>query len=74
MVFKKIFHQKLKANEILFQIEGALSTHACPFPNHHNSKGKGQVLKVYAIGRDVDRDLPMQPDSETDFEKMAQRV
>lgn len=60
--FRKIFYQKLKAEEILLKNEGALNIHERPFPNHYSGKGKGQVLMV-----------SMQPECEPDLDKMAQQ-
>lgn len=54
MGFKKIFDQKIKAGEILLQAGRALNIREHPFPNHHNGKGKGLLLKVSTLGKDED--------------------
>lgn len=71
MIFRKIFDQKLKARDILLYMN-ELSAHARPFPNHHNGKGKGHVLMVFAVGRE--EGVTMQSKAKPNFDKVAQWV
>lgn len=62
--FKENFYKKLKVGEVL-QNEQALSTHERPFSNHHNGKGKRQILTVSAVERN--KEMTMKPEGDPDL-------
>lgn len=64
--------QEAPAGETIFENERALNNYERPFPNHGNDRSKGLVLTVSNFDRDTGSDVPIQPKSKPDFDKMAQ--
>lgn len=75
ITFRRIFDAKHKAGEILFQNEGTVNMHECPFPTTTTMTGaKGHVMMASHAERDKERDTLMQPESEPDLDRMVERV
>lgn len=58
----------------MLQNDGDLNVYDRPFANHHNNKGKRQVLMVSASEREVEGEISMQPEGELELNWMAQQV
>lgn len=61
MSVRRLFNEKHKADEILFQEGGSVNINDLPLPKHH--MGKGHTILASHVERDVVGDAPMQPKS-----------